>query len=116
MSKDDEKRWAEHLDAERKRIEALIRDGLGDEPYSLLRRRGPSFEHVNLIPPPTWTETVQEAWRMVRDEWSHLAIDGRLVVRCDYGILPDILFEEVRYGGTWVIEADGVVVERIDVR
>lgn len=68
---------------------------------------------VPIAAPPTRADTVKEAWRVVRDGWHRDAIDGRLIVAHDLGIIEPILFEQMRYGDEWVIEAEGVIVERL---
>lgn len=71
---------------------------------------------VAIVPPPTRAETVKAAWDGVRLHWPRRQIDGRLIVADELGIIEPILFEQVRYGGGWVIEAEGVVVERLPAR
>ncbi len=90
----DEDKWAEYFQSELERITALV-------------------EPVRIIPPPTRTETIQAAWAEARLHWDREHIAGRLIVADAFGIVPDILFELVPYGGQWVIEAEGVVVERL---
>lgn len=68
---------------------------------------------VLVTPPPTWEETVKEAWRVARPQFDRESLDGRLIVTHDLGVIPDIVFERIRYGDQWVIEADGIIVERL---
>lgn len=92
MSDDDEKRWAEHLVREHARIQALF---------------------AAVAPPPTRVETIKEGWKALRPTWDRDQIDGRVILIHDLGVVEPILFELVRYGGQTVIEAEGVVVERL---
>ena len=71
---------------------------------------------VAVAPPPTRAETVKAAWAAARLHWPREQINGRLVVADELDIIAPILFEQVRYGGVWVIEAEGVVVERLPAR
>lgn len=64
-------------------------------------------------PIPTWEETVKEMWRMARSRFDEQQIDGRRIVQHDLGILPDVMFERIDYSGQVVIEADGIIVERL---
>lgn len=90
-------------------------DYLAQERSWILGRLNAGFE-IKIAPPPTRAETIQEAWRMVGRDWQRDSIDGRLIVCCDLGIVEPILFEAIRYGEQWVIEAEGVVVEKVAIR
>lgn len=72
-------------------------------------------DRVAIMAPPDRTTTVKAGWAAVRDGWYRDSIDGKLLVIHDLGVVPPILFEQVRYGDVWVIEAEGVVVERLDM-
>ncbi len=71
---------------------------------------------ITVSAPPTRAETVKAAWDGVRRHWAREQINGRLVVADELGIIEPILFEQTRYGDVWVIEAEGVVVERLPAR
>jgi len=66
-----------------------------------------------LAPPPSRTETIKHGWSIIRDDWSKFNRDGRLELVHDLGIVDSIMYEQIRYGDQWVIEAEGVVVERL---
>lgn len=68
-----------------------------------------------LAPPPVRTDEIKEAWGEVRADFGRAAIDGKLMVRHDLNVVPPILFEQIRYGDLWVIEAEGVIVERLPI-
>jgi len=66
-----------------------------------------------LAPPPVRADEIKEAWIGTRPFFARDSIEGRLMVYHDLGVVPPILFEQIKYGDTWVIEAEGVIVERI---
>lgn len=69
--------------------------------------------HPTVAPPMTREQTVKEAWRIARPDFDRLNIGGRLEVIHDLGVVEPILFERICYDETWVIEAEGVIVERL---
>lgn len=82
----------------------------------LARERSWIAGMIAVAPPPTRAETVKAAWEAARAHWPREQTNGRLVVADELDIIEPILFEQVRYGGVWVIEAEGVVVERLPAR
>lgn len=71
---------------------------------------------VKLVEPPTRVEIIKEGWAALRPVWPQHQADGKCVLVHDLGIVPDILYEQIRYGDVWVIEAEGVIVERLPAR
>ena len=70
--------------------------------------------HVRMVPPPTRTETVKHVWEKVRELWVESSVDGKLAVQLDP--TDDVMtFEIIRYDRTFVIECEGVVVEKMPV-
>jgi len=65
---------------------------------------------IVLAPPPTRAETIKEAWRIAGDRFDFAA--GKLIVRHDLDIVPEIVFEIVEYAGVTAIEAEGVIVAK----
>lgn len=66
-----------------------------------------------LAPPPVRNDEIKEAWQNVRPTFPRESVEGRLLVYDAMGVVPPILFEQIQYGETWVIEAEGVIVERV---
>lgn len=69
---------------------------------------------VRLVPPPTRTEIVKHVWDTVRDFWMESSVDGKLVVQAD-PTEEEFVFEIIRYDRHFVIECEGVVVEKMPV-
>lgn len=72
--------------------------------------------YFEVAEPPTRVETIKEGWEALRPQWALRQVEGRCILVHDLGIVPDILYEQVKYGDVWVIEAEGVVVERLPTR
>lgn len=70
----------------------------------------------DIAPVPSRAEAVLAVWESARALWPTHSIDGRLEVIHDLEIVPPVLFEQIRYGDEWVIEGEGVIVERLAVR
>lgn len=103
--------WREFFEAERARVMALLHGVDLDEPIpSLMRRREPTFK---LVQPPSRAEIIKAVWAEAEPHWATAAIDGRLEVV--YGPVPALLFEQSRIGDVWVIECDGVVVQKTPI-
>lgn len=75
-----------------------------------------AFGCVEVTPAPTHAEMIKQGWAALREQWPYRQIEGRCVLVHDLGIIPDILYEQVKYGDQWVIEAEGVIVERLPIR
>lgn len=73
-------------------------------------------EQLLVAPVPSHAEIMKEGWAALREHWPRNQIDGRCILQHDLGIVPDILYEQVKYGDQWVIEAEGVIVERLPIR
>jgi len=63
---------------------------------------------------PSRADTIKAAWAMLRHDWTRYSVDGKLEAHHDLGIVEPMLFEQISYGDTWVIECEGVIVERVD--
>lgn len=73
------------------------------------------FAWMPVIPVPTRSDTIKAGWAMIRDQWPIHQVDGRLELLHDLGIVEPMMFEQIRYGDEWVIECEGLIVERIAV-
>lgn len=65
--------------------------------------------------PPSRVETIKMIWGETRDHWAAESTPAGLIVMHNLGIIDPVHFEQKRYGSVWVIEAEGVIVERLDV-
>lgn len=71
-------------------------------------------ERVRMMPVPTREQIVKDLWADSRDLWAAHQRNGALLVQ--YSPFGDtVLYQQIRYGDVWVIEADGLIVERLDV-
>lgn len=69
---------------------------------------------VALMPVPTREQIVKDLWADSAIYWPLHERNSKLLVQ--YSPMGDtVLYELIRYGDAWVIEADGVIVERLDV-
>jgi hypothetical protein len=69
---------------------------------------------IRIAPPPTRAETIKHVWGKTRDFWLESSVEGKLTIQCD-PTEECMTFELIRYGGTFVVECEGVVVERMPV-
>ena len=105
MTEEDEKRFNEDM---WRHFAIHEREWIGNVFNQRVRR-----EPVPIAHPPTRAETIKEGWRLARQSFDAENINGRLEVCDTLGIVPPILYEVVEYGTDRVIEAGGVIVERI---
>lgn len=94
--------WKDYFDAEQRRIDEALQEHFG--------RR---FAAVTMMPPPTRTETIHALWAETKPYWPEKATKAGLVAVCEH--LGKFHFEAIRYGDTWAIECEGVIVDRIPV-
>lgn len=69
---------------------------------------------IKLVQPPTRAETIKHVWEHARDFWCESNVDGKLSVVTD-PLEAEFLFELIRYGDWFVIECEGVVVQKMPV-
>lgn len=67
-----------------------------------------------IAPPPTRTETIKHVWEHAREFWCQSNVEGKLSVVTD-PLEAEFLFELIRYGDWFVIECEGVVVQKMPV-
>jgi hypothetical protein len=71
-------------------------------------------EKVAMIQVPSREQLVKDLWADSREYWASHERNGGLEVQ--YSPCGDtVLYQQIRYGDVWVIEAEGVIVERLDV-
>ena len=69
---------------------------------------------ISMIQPPTRAETIKHVWEHTREFWCESSVDGKLTVVTD-PLEAEFLFELIRYGDWFVIECEGVVVQKMPV-
>jgi hypothetical protein len=99
--------WDDYFEAERRRIEREFVNPLFDRWVA---------ENVAIAPIPTRAETIKHCWITARTLWPTRATAAGLIVEHDMGIIEPIHFQQMQYGDTIVIEAEGVVVERLQMK
>lgn len=66
---------------------------------------------IQMMPVPSHAELMKAMWEQLRPLWATRNQDGKM-----WAVFPgmeDVLFEQLWYGTEWVIEAEGVIVERV---
>lgn len=66
---------------------------------------------VKIAAVPTHTEMMKIMWEELRPYWATRNQDGKLWAV--HHTIEPVLFEQIWYGTEWVVEAEGVIVERV---
>lgn len=79
-----------------------------------INNAGPeSVPFMPILAAPTREDTIKHIWQIVGPDFDRYEIEGRMLVKHDLDIADAVLFERIDYAGTTVIEAEGVIVQRL---
>lgn len=88
-------------------------DDFANACYGMMLREMIADGSLILAEPPSRSEVILHVWELCGDFWPESNVQGKMIVATD----PDdsFVFDLIRYGDVFVIECEGVVVQRVGI-